>query len=344
MSNNFQKTHLEKMRANKEKRDLLEENKKIRERRYILDKDIKLNISNKNIEGVLDLKNFSNLEELDCSNNKITEIINIPKTLKYLNCENNKITKLNALPDNLTGINCKKNPLKELYYPFNIKPKKYPSKLTHLKFGNKFNQTINNLPNSITHLTLGDNFNQSIDDLPDSIKYLNIGYKCLKDCNKEMCSIIYLLKNNSNGKISKLPNQIEKIEYGYEYEVDCSGLVELFCRCEFYNDDLVKKCKCDIVFNNDSIIIDNLLDFLNLNYEKKSEINLTINYYTSNIMTGIEFLMDEVLEKLKINEDDVDEYENWINLFDEHEKLVIEYYKKKYKNIKNIKCIYCVDD
>jgi Leucine-rich repeat (LRR) protein len=78
-------------------------------------KDIKiLNLSNKNIKGILDLSEFESLEELDCSNNKITEIINIPNTLKYLNCENNEITKLNNLPNNLTGINCKKNPLKEL--------------------------------------------------------------------------------------------------------------------------------------------------------------------------------------------------------------------------------------
>jgi len=100
----------------------------------------------------------------------------------------------------------------------------------------------------------------------------------------------------------------------------------------------------NVIFNYDSIIIDNLLDYLNLNYEKKSEINLIINYYSSGIMDGTEFLMDEVLEKLKINEVDLNEYENWLNLFNEHEKIVIKYYKKKYKNIKNIKCIYCVDD
>ena len=101
-----------------------------------------INISNKNIKGVLDLE-FIELEELYCSNNEIIEIMNIPRTLKYLNCENNQITSLNNLPDDLSGINCKKNPVKELYYPFNIKPNKYPHKLTHLTFGYKFNQKIN---------------------------------------------------------------------------------------------------------------------------------------------------------------------------------------------------------
>jgi len=55
----------------------------------------RLNISNKNIIGILDLSNFKNLEELDCSNNKISEIINISNSLKYLNCSNNNIIKIN---------------------------------------------------------------------------------------------------------------------------------------------------------------------------------------------------------------------------------------------------------
>ena len=50
-----------------------------------LDKNTKiLNISKCGIKGVLDLEDFEHLEELYCSNNKITEIINIPKNIKYL--------------------------------------------------------------------------------------------------------------------------------------------------------------------------------------------------------------------------------------------------------------------
>ena len=49
-----------------------------------LDKKTKiLNISNCGLKGVLDLKDFKYLEELDCSNNEITEITDIPETLKY---------------------------------------------------------------------------------------------------------------------------------------------------------------------------------------------------------------------------------------------------------------------
>ena len=52
-----------------------------------LDKNTKiLNISKCGIKGVLDLEDFKNLEELDCSKNEITEIINIPKNIKCVDC------------------------------------------------------------------------------------------------------------------------------------------------------------------------------------------------------------------------------------------------------------------
>ena len=47
---------------------------------------------------------YTELKELVCSNNLITEIINIPDTLTYLNCENNKIEILTNLPNGITGL------------------------------------------------------------------------------------------------------------------------------------------------------------------------------------------------------------------------------------------------
>ena len=60
-----------------------------------LDKNTKiLNISNCGLKGVLDLEDFKNLEELDCSKNEITEIINIPKNIKCVDCSFNKLEEL----------------------------------------------------------------------------------------------------------------------------------------------------------------------------------------------------------------------------------------------------------
>ena len=97
-----------------------------------------INISNGNIEGPLDLRKFEKNKILDCTNNKITHIINLPPTLEYLNCSKNEINKLENLPDHSIEINCKKNQLYKLYYPFDVEHKKYPTKLTHLTWRFKF--------------------------------------------------------------------------------------------------------------------------------------------------------------------------------------------------------------
>ena len=44
-------------------------------------------INKKDIKGILDLLKSTRLVKLDCSNNEITQIINIPKSLKKLICK-----------------------------------------------------------------------------------------------------------------------------------------------------------------------------------------------------------------------------------------------------------------
>ena len=226
-----------------------------------------IDLSNKNIKGVLDLENICNplflsnkellkllkynnieklnnkykyvieIDEIDCSNNEITEIINIPYTLKYLNCSYNKITSLLNLPDYMTGLNCKKNPLKELYYPFYIKPIKYPSKLIYLKFGNKFNQPIDNLPNSLTHLTFGDDFNQPIDNLPNSLTHLTFDsagtdYYCGSNShsfNQSVdslpSSLTHLTFNDFfDNYVDNLPNSLTHLTFGIYFNKPINNL------------------------------------------------------------------------------------------------------------------------
>lgn len=68
---------------------------------------IYINISNKNINGLLDVGNYQKLVKLDCSNNRITQIMNLPDSLKYFICENNLIQLMDNLPPNLIEINWK---------------------------------------------------------------------------------------------------------------------------------------------------------------------------------------------------------------------------------------------
>jgi len=51
-----------------------------------------------------------------------------------------------------------------------------PSSITHLTFGDKFNQTVDNLPPSLTHLIFGYYFNQPVDLLPHSLLFLKFGF------------------------------------------------------------------------------------------------------------------------------------------------------------------------
>ena len=143
------------------------------------DKNTKiLEISNKDIIGILCLNDFKKLEELNCSFNEITEIINLPYTLKYLTISSYFNQLFENLPSSITHLT--------LGYDFNQTINVWPSSITHLElvpfikffvkqkflWGSErhyFNQPINNLPSSITHLTLRYSFNHSINNIPNLI-------------------------------------------------------------------------------------------------------------------------------------------------------------------------------
>lgn len=68
-----------------------------------------------------------------------------------------------------------------------------------IKFGEKFNQNVNNLPYGITHLFFGENFNQPVDFLPHSITHLYFG-------------------RNFNQKIDNLPPNLQSIYFFDDFE------------------------------------------------------------------------------------------------------------------------------
>ena len=98
-------------------------------------------------------------------------------SLKYLTlcgwCSSNRAMDNLKLPNSLTHLdfgNWFDEPVDNLHLP---------NSLTHLDFGNAFNRPIDNLklPDSLTHLNFGNNFRQSVDNLklPDLLTYLNFG-------------------------------------------------------------------------------------------------------------------------------------------------------------------------
>ena len=67
---------------------------------------IELDLSNKQLNALPDLSKYTNLEILNCYNNNLTSLDNLPTTLKKLNCNHNNITNLDNLPPNLKKLKC----------------------------------------------------------------------------------------------------------------------------------------------------------------------------------------------------------------------------------------------
>lgn len=140
---------------------------------YLFDLDYKINYSVKNlninkigIEGILDLSKFTRLVKLNCSSNRITQIINIPNSLKKLECFNNLITSLDNLPENLEHLSCEFNNIKFL--------DNLPTNLKYLVCGSNPIESLDYLPNGLIKLECCETPIYSLNCLPNSLLTLNI--------------------------------------------------------------------------------------------------------------------------------------------------------------------------
>ncbi len=75
---------------------------------------LEIDISKKDIVGALDFDRFTNLIKLNCKDNQITELNNLPDSLQILICFKNNITKLDNLPKNLIKLDCGDNQISSL--------------------------------------------------------------------------------------------------------------------------------------------------------------------------------------------------------------------------------------
>jgi hypothetical protein len=153
---------------------------------------------------------------LDCRNNKLKELKNLPNTLVYLDCSNNKLTELKNLPNTLQALECGNNQLtsltnlvcsnqiiksnnliyfisyliKLIYYFFNPN---ISSKLCYLNCSNNQLTKLEKLPSELIHLDCGNNQLKELNNLPNTIT-------CL------ICS------NNYLKRLRKLPNEINILQ------------------------------------------------------------------------------------------------------------------------------------
>ncbi len=189
------------------------------------DSDIfELDISNKNINGILDLKKFKKLIKLECKNNQITRISNLSDKLEYLDCSNNLITSINngdlstkiskLIGEKIKYLDCKDNlfeiidgfyyfildyfnfsgnPVKTWLYYSKTLPIEYPKTLEKITFVNILREPINNLPAYLKELDLGHNKNFS--NLPENLTHLSLSYYDIKTNGKLSNKITHLSLN-----------------------------------------------------------------------------------------------------------------------------------------------------
>ncbi len=164
--------------------------------------------------GVLDLINFPNLKEINCSGNKITKIINIPY-LRCLTCSSNMITELNYLPDTLEYLDCSHN------YIVNLDD--LPSSLRHLNCSYCYVINLNSLPNKLRILKCDNNKTYiyylppklemlkcgsitELKDIPDSLNEIYIFSDIQLNCEKTHKQFYENFKKIRNGYYRRIKN------------------------------------------------------------------------------------------------------------------------------------------
>ena len=129
------------------------------------DQDIKLDLGQSNLQGELPLPFQLMVTKLDCGDNRITALPELPSSLTRLNCNSNQLTALPELPARLTILACSSNQLTAL--------PKLPVSLTWLACSTNQLSTLPELPARLTELNCGGNQLTALPELPSSLTRLS---------------------------------------------------------------------------------------------------------------------------------------------------------------------------
>lgn len=167
-----------------------------------------IDISSKSVIGELDFGKFTELKKLNCSNNQIQSLKNLPFTLEELICENNQITNIHFLQQEFCPIGTQCPTCMGITMELQRCP--VPSKLKNISCSlNKLTE-LNNLPNSVERLVCNVNKISKLDNLPNSIKYLSCFANeiTLLDKLPETLEVLICF-NNFITELDKLPEKLE---------------------------------------------------------------------------------------------------------------------------------------
>jgi Leucine-rich repeat (LRR) protein len=138
-----------------------------------------------NLDNYLPLSN--DLKILDCSNNYIKKLPELPDTLTNLSCSNNFLQEFPKLPNGLTELYIKHNEdIKKIYkLPVNLEILNcaytdimelpiLPKKLKELSCDNNNLEELPELPNELEYLCVGRNKLKKLPELPESLNIISI--------------------------------------------------------------------------------------------------------------------------------------------------------------------------
>jgi Leucine-rich repeat (LRR) protein len=140
-----------------------------------------LDVGGHGITNLFGIQFFTSLVSLQCQNNGLTTLPQLPTTLKELICNSNQLTELPVLTNSLTILDCSSNQLTSL--------PALPASLKNLACSKNKLSGLPELPRTITDLICSDNKIVCFPILPNSIITLDISnnpYTCLPNYIKSI--------------------------------------------------------------------------------------------------------------------------------------------------------------
>ena len=123
-----------------------------------------VNCWNMLISDLTGIQYFDHLSTLDCHNNSLTSLPQLPPMLIALRCYQNHLTTFSNLPNLLSILDCHNNQITT--FPI------VPNSVTFLDCSSNQISTLNNLPNSLQYFDCGVNQITALPNLPTSITTL----------------------------------------------------------------------------------------------------------------------------------------------------------------------------
>ncbi|MCE3280071.1 MAG: hypothetical protein K0S44_2262 [Bacteroidetes bacterium] len=164
-----------------------------------------INVSSDTICSLEGIQYFTSLKYLDCSNNRLDTLLNLPDSLKALNCSLNRLIYIMEIPDSVTFFDCRENELDSL-----------PALPVHLVYfscnGNSLRR-IASLPATITYFDCTANRLDSLPSLPANLPELKCAENQLTGLPSLPSSLITIdCKHNLLSGLPSLPLMLRTMD------------------------------------------------------------------------------------------------------------------------------------